>query len=180
MERTKEHLKKFVETNAASPLVTMRTQLETYNKTINDHKAKMVPGVAESYYYILSRPARDELTDLLEAEKKKLDAFVTHFKKVDLKFKCRLKKMCYIEDIKEAQIEFSNLWSAVENLKANCKGKKEFPIQIKQLAYCVLWRIRLDNYLACKTFRVQTQANPSIIARVDQICKISLIIINCQ
>ena len=126
MERTKAQLEAYVKTDAASPLVVMRNQLTMDNTTINDHLAKMVPGVADSYFYFLSKPVRLEMTDLLKAEKKKLDAFAKHFKKVDDKFNCRLAKMCYIEDIKEAQIEFSSLWSAVENLKSNCKGMEGF------------------------------------------------------
>ena len=125
MERTKAQLKKYVETDATSPLVVMRKLLvEGYNATIKGHLDKMVPGVANSYFYILSKPARLELIEMLEAVKAKVDAFSAHFKKVDTKFVCKLAKMCYIEDIKAAQIEFSVLWSAVENLKTQCKGKQ--------------------------------------------------------
>ena len=51
------------------------------------------------------------------------------------------------------------------------------------IKYCFLWRNRLGNHLACKRFEVQTPCRDNvrpIIARVDQTCKISLIITNSQ
>ena len=43
---------------------------------------------------------------------------------------------------------------------------------------CALWRSRLGNCLACKRFMVQSPVSEqcSIIVRVDQICKISLVL----
>ena len=46
------------------------------------------------------------------------------------------------------------------------------------LAYCALWRSRLGNRLACKRFGVQTPGVGIMfdIARLDQICKIQLML----
>ena len=102
----------------------MRTVLTGYNTTIKLHLDLMKPKVNDSYFYILSKPVRLDLVDELNHVQKKVDAFSLHFNKVDKKFRCRLAKACYVEDIKSAEVKFSALWNAVESLKAQCKGEE--------------------------------------------------------
>lgn len=100
----------------------------------------MKPKVNDSYFYILSKPVRLDLVDELNHVQKKVDAFSLHFNKVDKKFRCRLAKACYVEDIKSAEVKFSALWNAVESLKAQCKGEEwENPLAVlmKDVSMCL-------------------------------------------